>query len=165
MTFSAIVWLYFYLIGSDFRIFLKHSPIILVPLSLFLVGIAGLLAAWATRVIVQPLEKTTHAVRSKEEFTFPRFYEEIDELISQIELHQNNFSFDNPMLSSQLATDQLDEIILSLKQSISALAHSIESLSESPHDAAQDEKVLQMKDCIIRLTYATTRLQALIQVQ
>ena len=164
LTFTAIVLLYFYLIGSDFRIFLKHSPVILVPLSLFLVGIAGLLAAWATRVIVQPLEKTTHAVRSKEEFTFPRFYEEIDELITQIEIHQNNFFFANPALSSRLTKDQMDEIILSLKQSISALAHIIESLAESTDDVIRNEKMLHMKDSIIQLTYTTTRLQSLIEI-
>ncbi len=53
-----------YLFAEGLRYFRQHSPLILIPVLLGLIGLAGLLALWTSAVITIPVERLTEVLRS-----------------------------------------------------------------------------------------------------
>jgi hypothetical protein len=63
LCFIAAVWLLHYLYGDGLRYFRIHSPLVILPVTLGLIGLAGLLALWTAGAIVLPLERFSDALR------------------------------------------------------------------------------------------------------
>ncbi len=61
-TFLAGVFLFFYLFEPGIKYFLMHKPLVIFPMVMGLIGIAGILSAWTAGIIAEPLELLSFAL-------------------------------------------------------------------------------------------------------
>ncbi len=87
-----------YLFSSSIRYFLQHDLVILVPVVLFLFGVAGLIASIAARSIAYPLVRIIRVLEeearsgSAAALTYRSDIEEINELIQALESSRKSFA-------------------------------------------------------------------------
>src|SRR5512145_1222573 len=55
-AFLAASFLFFYLFEPGIKYFLMHKPLVVFPIILGLIGVAGILSAWTAGIIAEPLE-------------------------------------------------------------------------------------------------------------
>ncbi len=167
-AFVSVIWLYFYLVEPSLRLYFRHSTIIIVPISLLLIGIAGLLTTWTAKTIVSPIEKMTDALKKNEEMNFDCDLDEIQTLIRQVKTNLGNVPNADRSSTTVLTEinndqyfDQLKEFSTEMKQSISALANFIDDTIPRIEDHDMIQSLEQMKEQIIRLTIISTRMNLL----
>lgn len=161
LTCIVFVWLYLYLLGPELQIVMQHNPVVIIPASLLLLVLAGIISTWTSRTLAQPIEQTTHALKTAGNFDFAKESEEINSLIVQIESlgrrrHGNTIADGEQLRHAQSTIS--NDAINNLKQAIGALANSLILLMprlSNPDDSAIIER---MREQIIKLTYETTRL-------
>lgn len=163
------VWLYVYFFGGSLRYLHTRDPIVLVPFALGIIGVAGLISVWAARSIVVPIEKTTDSLSESSGFDFPRRIEEINTLIREIEQRNTriaNSTNDNAYANSVITDrENVREIVASYRQTISAVAQTIEQLESLAHESQAAQKIAELKEATIRLTINTSRLNTAIESQ
>lgn len=167
-AFVAVIWLYFYLVEPSLRLYFRHSTIIIVPISLILIGIAGLLTTWTAKTIVSPIEKMTDALKKNEEMNFDGDLDEIQTLIRQVKTNLGNVPHPDRNSTTEFTEintdqyfDQLKEFSTEMKQSISALAIFIDDVIPRIEDHDMIQSLEQMKEQIIRLTIISNRMNTL----
>lgn len=64
ISFVAALILFDYLFVEGIAHFLVHSPIILIPVLLALIGLVGLLALWTAGAVAMPLERAVDAINA-----------------------------------------------------------------------------------------------------
>ncbi|MDH7514563.1 MAG: hypothetical protein QHI48_01630 [Bacteroidota bacterium] len=82
-AFTVFSWLF----APGVSLFLRHSPVVLLPVILALIGIAGLLALWTANAIRIPLQSLPDSIKTGIEKRIPnRFFrvQEIAELVLQL---------------------------------------------------------------------------------
>ena len=155
--------LFFYLIGPSAQYLLHHDPLVLIPTSLLLIGITGIVTTWTAKSITRPLEKTIDALRGELPIPSKSGHEEIELLHQSLEqaLVVNRQSSD-----ASARTGRSDEAMLHdfrdvtkhLKASVGGLAIELSELSQSIHSEETENNLFRMRDFVNRMTYQLSRL-------